>query len=74
MKHGFLVASPDELLETNGLVEVKFASSKRFLELTEAAKEDEAKKMKAPGVKGLSHRHSFYYQIQGQLHITQRIL
>ncbi|CAN7947615.1 unnamed protein product [Ixodes pacificus] len=29
-------------------------------------------KKNEPGVKGLSHHHSFYYQIQGQLHITQR--
>lgn len=73
MKDGFLAAFPDWLLGTNGLIDVKCPRSKRFLKPTETAKEYEAKnKKKEPGVKGPNHHHSLYYQIQGQLHNTQR--
>ncbi|KYN14507.1 hypothetical protein ALC57_13287, partial [Trachymyrmex cornetzi] len=71
----FLGASPDGLIEEDGIVEIKCPFAARLLTPEDAIagnisnlrslyknKEDEK----------MNRSHVYYYQIQGQLHITQR--
>lgn len=71
----FLGASPDGLIEQNGIVEIKCPFAARFLTPEDAIatnvsnlravyQNEKAEKMK--------RSHIYYYQMQGQLHITQR--
>ncbi|XP_054258294.1 uncharacterized protein LOC128983703 [Macrosteles quadrilineatus] len=70
----FLAASPDGVIEGLGLVEVKCPASAKDLTPADAVVEkkikfcvlDEERNLK------LKRSHCYYYQIQGQLHITQQ--
>ncbi|XP_036150394.1 uncharacterized protein LOC118648181 isoform X2 [Monomorium pharaonis] len=73
-KNPCLGASPDGLIEENGLVEIKCPLSAEQLTAEEAIKT-------LPALKGIfakknqeeiNRNHRFYYQIQGQLNITRR--
>lgn len=72
----FLGATPDALIGEDGLVEVKCPQSCKDLSPEEGIK---LKKItfwefnKVTGeIGGIKKSHVFYYQIQGQLHITKR--
>jgi len=73
-KNPFLSASPDGLIDEDGLVEIKCPLSAENLTADEAVQ-------KLPLLKGIFDRknndkinrnHRFFYQVQGQLNITQR--
>lgn len=69
--HGFLAASPDGLIGTDGIAEVKCPESMRKETAKKAAAKYNDRKHEGTDPK-LSRTHFFYYQIQGQLHITGR--
>ncbi|CAN7982444.1 unnamed protein product, partial [Ixodes hexagonus] len=69
--HGFLAASPDGLIGTDGIVEVKCPEPMRHETAKKAAEKYNDRKYEGTDPK-LSTKHFFYYQIQGQLHITGR--
>lgn len=69
----FLGASPDGLLDEDGLVEIKCPHFAENLTAEEASKLPVWKGIfdkKFPNLMNRNHR--FFYQIQGQLNITQR--
>ncbi|XP_039298924.1 uncharacterized protein LOC120354905 [Nilaparvata lugens] len=70
----FLAASPDGLLEDgHGIVEVKCPQTIKDLLPREAAKLKILKFCKIEDTNiELNTNHNYYYQIQGQLHITKR--
>lgn len=71
----FLAASPDGLIEDDGMVEIKCPSSARDYTPKDAAEA-------IPSVKKwckfsndemvINTKHEYYYQVQGQLHIAER--
>lgn len=63
-------ASPDGLIEDDGVVEIKCPSSAFGLEADEAISQNKIKFWKVDG--SVNKRHDWFYQIQGQLHITKR--
>lgn len=71
LEYGFLAASPDGLVGTDGILEVKCPQTKRHLKASEAAAAYNDKKQKDCHP-CLGRAHPYYYQIQGQLHITRR--
>ncbi|KAL1436901.1 hypothetical protein MTO96_049291 [Rhipicephalus appendiculatus] len=73
LEHGFLAASPDGLVGTDRIVEVKCPFKYKEDEPLEAARKFSEKKRK-DGDPVLSRSHSYFYQVQGQLHITRRII
>lgn len=74
LKHGFLAATPDGLVGTDRIVEVKCPLKYKEHEPLEAARNFSEKKQR-DGALVLSRSHSYYfYQVQGQLHITGRII
>ncbi|KAM0724668.1 hypothetical protein ACS0PU_009052 [Formica fusca] len=73
-ENSFLGASPDGLIEENGLVEIKCPLSAEHLTAEEAIKT-------LPFLKGIfdkkdphkmNRNHRYFYQVQGQLNITER--
>ncbi|XP_063217698.1 uncharacterized protein LOC134540509 [Bacillus rossius redtenbacheri] len=73
LQHCFLAASPDGLVDEDGLVEVKCPYSARELNPLDAAMQ--LKTFFCRVVDGelcLNRSHNYYYQVQGQLHITRR--
>ncbi|KAH7980339.1 hypothetical protein HPB49_015143 [Dermacentor silvarum] len=71
LEHGFLAASPDGLVGTDRIVEVKCPLKSKEDEPLEAARNFSDKKRK-DGAPVLSRSHSYFYQVQGQLHVTRR--
>ncbi|XP_071579401.1 uncharacterized protein [Temnothorax nylanderi] len=71
----FLGASPDGLIEDDGIVEIKCPFAARFL-TPEDAIESKVSNLRSLYNNGkdekMKRSHIYYYQIQGQLHITQR--
>ena len=75
-KFPFLAASPDGLIEDNGIIEIKCPSSCADLTPEEGI---HARKItfwtinrNTKTIDGVNKRHIYYYQIQGQMHITGR--
>lgn len=71
-----LAASPDGLLRDNkGIVEVKCAYASRDMDPVDAIKLGQIrcfKYDKDTQIISLNKKHPYYYQVQGQLHISQR--
>lgn len=73
----FLRASPDGLIEDDGIVEIKCPYAARFLTPEDAIEANVSNLWslyKNGKDKEMNRSHIYYYQIQGQLHITQRQL
>ncbi|KAL1458849.1 hypothetical protein MTO96_043421 [Rhipicephalus appendiculatus] len=66
-------ASPDGLVGTDRIVEVKCPLKYKEQEPLEAARNFSEKKRR-DGAPVLSRSHSYFYQVQGQLHVTRRII
>ncbi|KAL1471063.1 hypothetical protein MTO96_040130 [Rhipicephalus appendiculatus] len=73
LKDGYLAASPDGLVGTDRIVEVKCPLKYKEQEPLEAARNFSEKKQR-DGAPVPSRSHSYFYQVQGQLHITRRII
>ncbi|KAH7976022.1 hypothetical protein HPB52_008226 [Rhipicephalus sanguineus] len=73
LEHGFLAASTDGLVGTDRIVEVKCPFRYKEDEPMEAARKFLTKKQK-DGDPVLSRSHRYFYDVQGQLHITRRIM
>ena len=72
-EHGFIAASPDGFIESNGLIEVKCPYSARNISPQKAA--SDLKNFPSTLLNGklkLKRNHNYFYQVQGQLHITRR--
>jgi len=74
--HPFLGASPDGTIDEDGLVEIKCPSSAKELTPDEAILQRKFTfwgiNKKSKEIVGLNQNHNFYYQVQGQLHVTRR--
>lgn len=70
----FLGASPDGLVEEDKIVEIKCPYTARELSVDDAikAKKNNFWKINKDGNTILNKRHDWFFQAQGQLHITQR--
>lgn len=71
----FLGASPDGLIKDDGIVEIKCPFAARFLTPKDAiaANVSNLRSLyKNEDDEEMKRNHIYYYQIQGQLHITQR--
>jgi hypothetical protein len=71
----FLAASPDGLIDNNGIIEIKCPSTIKELTPKEAI---ESRKLKfatldSQGNLQLKQSHNYYFQVMGQLKITQRL-
>lgn len=76
-EYGFLAASPDGIVDSNGIIEVKcpYSLVKKGLSIDYAAKNLKTFYLKcneSTGKINLKLTHDYYFQIQGQLHITQK--
>lgn len=71
----FLGASPDGLIESDGIVEIKCPFAARFVTPEDAIARN-ISNLKALYLhekdEHMKQSHIYYYQVQGQLHITQR--
>ncbi|KAK5643017.1 hypothetical protein RI129_009184 [Pyrocoelia pectoralis] len=67
----FLAASPDGLIGDRGLLEIKCPYSARDMTPEEGIKQRKITFWDKNGV--INIKHKWYYQIQGQLHVTRRI-
>lgn len=77
-EYGFLAASPDGLVGTNGIIEVKcpYSLVKNGISIDFAAKSIKTFYLKFnenANKINLKETHNYYFQIQGQLHITQKL-
>ncbi|XP_075736623.1 uncharacterized protein LOC142776590 [Rhipicephalus microplus] len=70
-EYGFLAASPDGSIASDGTVEVKCPFTAKDMEPSEAAKKYNQRSQVHEPPK-LSCSHNYFYQVQGQLHITKR--
>ncbi|KAH8027883.1 hypothetical protein HPB51_011113 [Rhipicephalus microplus] len=70
-EYGFLAASPDGLIASDGIVEVKCPFTAKDMEPSKAAKKYNQRSQVHEPPK-LSCSHNYLYQVQGQLHITKR--
>ncbi|KAH8022150.1 hypothetical protein HPB51_022032 [Rhipicephalus microplus] len=70
-EYGFLAAVPDGLIASDGIVEVKCPFTAKDMEPSEAAKKYNQRSQVHEPPK-LSRSHNYFYQVQGQLHITKR--
>lgn len=73
MKQPFLAVSPDGLIELDALVELKCPASAKDFTPEEAITN---KKIKSCIIKNgnlINRNDNYYYQIQGQLHVTNRM-
>lgn len=71
----FLGASPDGLIEDDGIVEIKCSYAARFLTPEDAIAGNVSNLRslyKNEKEEEIKRSHVYYYQVQGQLHITQR--
>lgn len=73
----FLAATPDGLIGNEGILEVKCPSSAESLTPEEAILQRKGVmstfwKVENNRISGINQNHSYFYQIQGQLHITGR--
>lgn len=69
----FLAASPDGLVDNNSIVEIKCPASIKDYTPEEAYEMNKLKFMTHnEGHFRLKTSHKYYYQVQGQLHITDR--
>ncbi|XP_046686669.1 uncharacterized protein LOC124372331 [Homalodisca vitripennis] len=70
--HPFLAASPDGIIDGKGLVEVKCPAAAKNLTPADAVRRKIIKfcKLDECGELKLKVTHSYYYQVQGQLHVT----
>jgi len=77
-KYPFLGATPDGLLGEDGLVEIKCPSAAQNLTPEEAIILNKGNcwnfwtRNKDQQITGVNKNHDYFYQIQGQLHITKR--
>lgn len=72
-KSTFLAASPDGLIDNNSIVEIKCPASIKDFTPQEAFENKKLSFMSfIDGELKLKTSHDYYYQIQGQLHITER--
>lgn len=77
-EHPFLAASPDGLLGNDGIVGIKCPSAAADMTPDEAIKQKKGvfsnfwKEGLISGRVEINENHGYYYQIQGQLHITRR--
>lgn len=72
---GFLAATPDGLIEPNGIIEVKCPISISKLGIKSAVENKKSFYLKFDENSQqiyLNKTHDYYYQIQGQLHISNR--
>lgn len=71
----FLAASPDGLIDTNALIEVKCPSTMSISMMTpsEAIENGTLKWAYMKNGELYLKQNNYFYQIQGQLHITQRL-
>ncbi|XP_047993637.1 uncharacterized protein LOC125232064 [Leguminivora glycinivorella] len=71
-EHYFLGATPDGLY-SDGIIEIKCPKSAFGMDPEEAIKEKKIKMWKVVnGVMVLNKNHDWFYQVQGQLHITNK--
>ncbi|XP_047525801.1 uncharacterized protein LOC125063416 [Pieris napi] len=70
-EHYFLGASPDGLYN-QGIIEIKCPYSARNMDAEEAIRQRKIKFWKLDGT--VNTNHDWYYQIQGQLHISEKKL
>lgn len=74
--HGlsFLAASPDGLVDNNAFVEIKCPASAKSMSPEDGIS---MKKIKCCEIKDgqlhLKRNHNYYYQVQGQLHISNKL-
>lgn len=72
----FLGASPDGLIGDNGLVEIKCPISASGMDPNLAVFDGKIKYLtcnkQKTEVTGVNKNHAYYYQVQGQLHISKR--
>lgn len=68
--HSFVGASPDGLFGDDGVVKIKCPYSTRHMDPADAIHSGELEYMNKNGE--LKHSHKYYYQIQGQLEVTDR--
>lgn len=74
-EHPYLCASPDALLDADGLLEAKcpYSALKYHTILETSKKHSIGVKVCKKGCLCLPKTHRYYYQIQGQLHVTGRM-
>ncbi|GBO41368.1 hypothetical protein AVEN_132411-1 [Araneus ventricosus] len=70
----YLAASPDGLIDDDGIVEVKCPASCKDLTPDEAIRMKKFPfwKLDKDGNTIVNKNHKYYFQVQGQLHITQK--
>lgn len=70
----FLGASPDGLVQEDKIVEIKCPYSARGMSINNAIREKKITfwKIEKDGNTNLNKKHEWYFQAQGQIHITQR--
>ena len=69
---GLLGASPDGLVGTDGILEVKCPFSHRNHTLTECTQDKNFCLEDNGGLLTLKKTHQYWHQVQGQLHMTER--
>jgi len=71
----FLAASPDGLIGNDAIIEIKCPYSAKDFSPNDAQKQNKLKYMEIDSENLiLKKNHSYYFQVQGQLHITKRRL
>lgn len=71
--HNFLAASPDGLIECDGIIEIKCPYSIKDITPKDAVQSGKLKFATIQNGKcNLKTNDNYYFQIQGQLHVTQR--
>ncbi|CAD6223518.1 GSCOCG00011754001-RA-CDS, partial [Cotesia congregata] len=70
----FLGASPDGLIDSDGIVEIKCLASAKHLTPVEAIEKNPQHRsiFNKNNKNKMNTTHKYYYQVQGQLHITER--
>ena len=73
-QYPFLGASPDGLIRNDGIVEIKCPYRAKGMTIETALElcKDLRNIFDPKNPSALNKKHKFYYQVQGQLHITQR--
>ena len=69
---GILGASPDGLVGSNALLEVKCPLTQRDCTISEAVESGDFYIEKSDGRYNLNEEHNYRHQVQGQLHLTNR--
>lgn len=69
----YLAASLDGKIDDDGIVEIKAPSSVQNLTPMEAIRQNaQIKRIFTKNCRGMNPKHNYYYQVQGQLHISKR--